>query len=115
MNADGSHVRVLLDSDGKFSDEIGWHNLAWSPDGSRLAFHGPDGIWVIGADGSGLRKLIPGGTDPSWSPDGSHIAYRPEGLTLSGFLRIADDDGRNVQEFTYGGSGPWNPLQPASD
>jgi hypothetical protein len=116
MNADGSHVRVLLDSDGKLSDGIGSHSLAWSPDGSRLAFNGPGGIWVIGADGSGLRKLIPGGGNPSWSPDGSSIAYQSyDGSGGFGPLRIADADGGNVQEFAYGNPGPWNPLQPASD
>jgi hypothetical protein len=31
-----------------------------------------------------------------------------------GQLRVADADGKNVQTFTYGGSGPWNPLPPAS-
>jgi Tol biopolymer transport system component len=114
MDADGSHVRVLLESDGEFSDGIDVHcggALAWSPDGSRLAFCADGGIWVIGADGSGLRKLIPKGEIPNWSPDGSRIAYQ----VRAGPLRIADADGKNVQTFTYGGSGPWNPLPPPSD
>jgi len=116
MNADGSNVRVLLDSDGKLSDGIGSHSLAWSPDGSRLAFDGPDGIWVIGADGSGLRKLIPSAANPRWSPDGSRIAYQPyDGSGGLGPLRIADAEGSNVQEFAYGSPGPWNPLEPAGD
>jgi Tol biopolymer transport system component len=122
MDADGSHVRVLVESDGKFSDGIlrdCGGAPAWSPDGSRLAFCGPGGIWVIGADGSGLRKLIPNGVNPSWSPDGSRIAYQIGSGELgppAGPLRIADaDDGGNVQEFTWGNSGPWNPLQPAGD
>jgi Tol biopolymer transport system component len=114
MNADGSHVRVLTESDQEF---VGAHPPppAWSPDGSQLAFSGGDGIWVIGADGSGLRKLIPGGVNPSWSPDGSRIAYQSGDESGWGPLRIADaDDGRNVRKFTYGGSGPWNPLGAAS-
>jgi WD40-like Beta Propeller Repeat len=120
MDADGSHVRVLLDSDGELSDGISIPGcsgaLAWSPDGSRLAFCGPGGIWVIGADGSGLRKVIPNGENPSWSPDGSRIAYQVRGRVSLGPLRIADaDDGGNVQKFTWGNSGPWNPLQPAGD
>jgi WD40-like Beta Propeller Repeat len=116
MNADGSHVRELIESDGKLSDEIGPSaKLVWSPDGSRLAFEAAGGIWVIGADGSGLRKLIPRGSHPSWSPDGSRIAYEVDGPDRLGQLRVADADGKNVQTFTYGGSGPWNPLPPASD
>jgi Tol biopolymer transport system component len=124
MDADGSHVRVLVESDGKLSNGILPHcgsagiggAPAWSPDGSRLAFCGPGGIWVIGAEGSGLRKLIPNGVNPSWSPDGSRIAYqvrKGEWGSPAGPLRIADADGGNVQEFTWGNSGPWNPLEPA--
>jgi dipeptidyl aminopeptidase/acylaminoacyl peptidase len=120
IDADGSHVRVLLESDGELSDGIATPSCeggpVWSPDGSRLAFCGPGGIWVIGADGSGLRKVIPNGEKPSWSPDGSRIAYQVRGPLSLGPLRIADaDDGGNVQKFTWGNSGPWNPLQPASD
>jgi Tol biopolymer transport system component len=119
MDADGSNVRVLLDSDGELSDGISIPNCdgapVWSPDGSRLAFCGPGGIWVIGVDGSGLRKVIPNGEKPSWSPDGSRIAYQVRGRLSLGPLRIADADGGNVQKFTWGNSGPWNPLEPASD
>jgi Tol biopolymer transport system component len=136
MDADGSHVRVLVNIHAELSYGILPHcggAPAWSPDGSRLAFCGPGGIWVIGADGSGLRKVIPKGENPSWSPDGSRIAYQvrpmsdrrmseepPLGPRMSegpplGPLRIADADGGNVQTFTWGNSGPWNPLEPASD
>ena len=77
MDADGSHVRVLLESDGELAVGIGLPGSpAWSPDGSRLAFCAPGGIWVIGADGLGLRKVIPNGENQSWSPDGSRIAYQ---------------------------------------
>jgi WD40-like Beta Propeller Repeat len=116
MDADGSHVRVLVNIHAELSYGILPHcggAPAWSPDGSRLAFCGPGGIWVIGADGSGLRKLIPKGENPSWSPDGSRIAYQVRGRISLGPLRIADADGGNVQKFTWGNSGPWNPLEPA--
>ena len=40
------------------------YNLAWSPDGERLAWEESEGIFVVGADGSG-----PHARDPRW--DGS--------------------------------------------
>ena len=52
---------------------------AWSPDGTQIAFVsnrlGTPQIWVMGADGSGRRRLVQntdkiGAETPSWSPAG---------------------------------------------
>ncbi len=61
---------------------------AWSPDGRKLAFvrlnAGLDRspIYVVKADGSGLRNLTPkpvgAYTDPAWSPDGRKLAFVSE-------------------------------------
>ena len=54
----------------------------WSPDGAQLAFssnrEGNRDIFVINADGSGMRKVVDTGLDdyfPDWSPDGSQLAF----------------------------------------
>jgi TolB protein len=58
--------------------------LAWSPDGSRIAYTrgnnaGDDSVWVVNADGTTTFPLEIGGSGakrhPSWSPDSSKIAY----------------------------------------
>jgi Tol biopolymer transport system component len=53
----------------------------WSPDGTRILFsagtHERYGVYLIGADGSGLRPVLRDTVtyrSPSWSPDGSEFA-----------------------------------------
>jgi Tol biopolymer transport system component len=111
MNTAGSDVRILFDQAPAGVGHV--DDLVWSPDGSRLAFSAEEGgIWVVGIDGSGLTKVIPGGVNPAWSPDGSRISYQPVDPESfgRGTLEIAAVDGTHVQEFGYAGSGPWNPL-----
>ncbi len=55
---------------------------SWSPDGSRIAFHssrtGGGDIYVMNADGSGVRQLTDhpaSDGSPSWSPDGKQILF----------------------------------------
>jgi Tol biopolymer transport system component len=59
-------------------------DLAWSPDGSRIAYTrgnnaGDDKVWVVNADGTTTFPLEIGGggakRHPTWSPDSSQIAY----------------------------------------
>ena len=43
---------------------------AFSPDGRRIAFSAPSGIWVMSAEGTGLRNVVrgPGLSTPAWLP-----------------------------------------------
>lgn len=57
---------------------FGPSGLAWSPDGSRLAFNygGCETVlWLVDLDGN-LRRLGDG-RGPAWSPDGALIAFAP--------------------------------------
>jgi Tol biopolymer transport system component len=95
INADGSGARVVVHEQQGHTI----HNVAWSPDGERLAFGlgRNSGIYIVAADGSGLTLVIPDATYPYWSPDGSRISYQPAGAF--GPLEIADADGTHVVEF----------------
>ena len=92
VNSDGSGLRNLtpkLWAAGAGSGPT--FDPAWSPDGQMIAFVGRVGltagpvtglgepIYVVRADGSGLRNLTPKpvGTyaAPTWSPDGRKLAF----------------------------------------
>jgi len=89
---------------------------AWSPDGSKIAFvrfrEGGAGIWVMNADGTGLRRITDGGPDvdgtdlgPAWSPDGSRIAFAREGrpakaATGNADIYVVNADGTDVVRLT---------------
>jgi dipeptidyl aminopeptidase/acylaminoacyl peptidase len=113
VNDEGGDLRVLVGD----MEAYRMSNLAWSPDGTRLAFgriH--EGIYTIGVDGSGLTLVIPDGVYPHWSPDGSRISYELYSWPPNDPLHIAAADGTDVVEFPDGGSGPWNPLvQPGQE
>ena len=80
-NRGGARARNV----SQFADEIDVMP-SWSPDGARIAFtsfrSGGSDIYVVNADGSGLRNLMPSESPavffddaPAWSPDGTRIAF----------------------------------------
>ena len=118
MNADGTNAQRLsmLTNDKPFSGTV--RNPSWSPDGTQLTFEyrtSPTGqppnsiaIFVVNADGTGLRQLTPwalrAGDRTSWSPDGSRILFTtyPAGpeYTPGGGIYTVHPDGSAVTALT---------------
>jgi dipeptidyl aminopeptidase/acylaminoacyl peptidase len=81
MNVDGSGLVRLTTMNGG-----GWYQSSFSPNGKWIVFQGrPDNagtrdrVFIVGADGSGLRQLTDsayGAEGPRWSPDGRTIRFR---------------------------------------
>jgi hypothetical protein len=99
----GQARRITTSADGYALDPT------WSPDGSRLAFDGSteegweSQIFVVGADGSGLRPLTLG-SRPTWSPDGTQVAF-----TSSGTIFLIDPEGANKRAVAPGRAPTWSP------
>jgi Tol biopolymer transport system component len=80
-NADGSGARRLTTAP---RNKVSYDTQSqWSPDGTRIAFtrvsrEGEAAVFVIGVDGTGLKRLTPYKLDaasPDWSPDGRKILF----------------------------------------
>jgi Tol biopolymer transport system component len=103
MNVDGTgRTQITTDARPKLG-------VAWSPDGTRLAFgyytsNFTPRVAIVGADGSG-RHDVATGRYPSWSPDGTRIAFEDG----TGHVDVAGVDGSNLRQLTTGGEPAWSP------
>jgi TolB protein len=96
----------------------------WSPDGARLAFtrvRSPReaAIFVVRADGGGLRRLTPWSLDASaasWSPDGAKLLFESYSTPRPGRsanLFTIRPDGRAMTRITHFGDGETHAFGPA--
>ena len=91
------------------------HSGSWSPDGSMVAYSSEEsgsstpGVYVIGANGAGRRRLDDGYVDDSraWSPDGRTIAYLRSPIR-DGAVYTISSDGSSRHRVTSGSS--WTPT-----
>ena len=86
VGADGSDPRQITDCVPSGSPSA-CTELAWSPDGSRIAWVARDHLWVIDLETGETRDLVgpsdcagcadatTPATDIAWSPDGERVAY----------------------------------------
>jgi Tol biopolymer transport system component len=85
MNVDGTAQTNLTDS-----PTVGTDGPAWSPDGQRIAFWRPDGVWIMNADGGDQTLVAEAGRWPAWSPDGRQITFLRDIRRIDPQTRLAD-------------------------
>ena len=81
----------------------------WSPDSRQLAFHWTDSsvfaIYIVNADGTGLKKLtaVKDGSSemPSWSPDGKSIYFQTKRRKGAWEIWKMNADGSDQQAFMF--------------
>lgn len=111
-----SHVWVMSEGDASRAQQLttgatardGSGGVAWTPDG-RILFtstrSGTSDIWIMNADGTGVRQLTTdtGGLNwrPRATPDGRHIVFV---CTRDGRQNVwrMDADGSNLRQLTSG-------------
>jgi dipeptidyl aminopeptidase/acylaminoacyl peptidase len=72
------------------------NDVQWSPDGTRIAFVGAEGVYTVRTDGSALHLLAGGGFSPAWSPDSRRIAFVGRDNEIS----TVDVDGNDERSVT---------------
>jgi Tol biopolymer transport system component len=96
MNADGTGVQDLTTSPGDVASGFYQGDPRWSPDSTKIAFEGEDGLYLMNADGSGQVKIANGGSH-SWSPDGTRITFAG-----NDGVYVMNSDGTGLTRLTSG-------------
>ena len=77
--------------------------LAWSPDGSRLAYDGDGSVHIVDIAG-GTDAVIPKAWHPTWSPEGTQVA-----VTNLPEIYVANADGSGLHRIAPGYESVWSP------
>jgi Tol biopolymer transport system component len=102
MKGDGTDVRRLTHGrvahEGEFDSlsALGVDPPHWSPDRTKILFAGSrDGVYLVGANGTGQRQLATNAYLPEWSPDGRQIVFtRGRGNTVDLWVMRANGSGQ---------------------
>jgi TolB protein len=118
----------VINADGSAKRSVGWSGsldtFDWSPDGTKFVFSGLSsdadrqfGLFVIGADGSGVTRLTSGRHDnPAWSSDGQRIAFnRPNQLGQGAEIYVMNADGSGATAITPGKYARMQPVWSPDD
>jgi Tol biopolymer transport system component len=93
----------------------------WSADGSAVVFVRKAGsgrretskLWVVGADGLGLRQLTRGaGYDvaPRWSPDGRRVVFQRKAGRANSDVYVVNATGSGTRRLTRSAEGERDPV-----
>ena len=114
MGADGTDKRRLTDIAGyyRFAD------LAFSPDGTKIAYISAGSLVVMDADGTDEERIVEASYPRNvwsfaWSPDGKRIAFDrtiDESGEAYGVFAIDADGGGNPTSFGRGWAPDWQPC-----